>query len=282
MPSKWKVGRYDVSPSDPDEHDARGQLLVFEEPKQSETYVIGVDPTMGIAGWQRLIRTKDDVDTDNAAICVLRKGHWLSNGDRTPDVQVAEWAAPIDPYDLAHVANVLGKVYAGNDEEGQALMCIEVYPGPGWATQTELVNRYGYMRFPPWLVSTGLVQKQTQKYGWHSNRSTRTDLWTKNLMLLRKGGVIPRSPWLIDEMADCTPDSFLTTTGRARNRLHDDRVIAFFLSVWYAQEWGLNIEPTERSTVEQVGGSGNWQSQAISAADMAEEWNSRFDELMEE
>jgi hypothetical protein len=281
-PKSWKVGRYDVLPCPPDDHDGRGLLYVWEEAKANQTYVIGVDPTMGVPGWNRQIRTKDDVDVDNAAISVIRKGRWTSEGDRTPDVQVAEWAAPVDPYDLAHICNVIGKTYAGDNEDGQALMGIEVYPGPGWATATELTNRYGYMNFPPWLVTSGLVQRTTHKFGWHSSRSTRQDLWTKNVMLVRKRGVIPRSPWLIDEMADCTPDSFLSASGRARNKLHDDRVVAFFLAVWFAQEWGLSIEPTERTVVEPTTGSGNWQAQGITSSQMKDLWEERFSELMEE
>lgn len=281
-PQAWKVGRYDVVPTTIDDQDGRGLLYVWEEAKSTATYVVGCDPTLGIPGWNRHVRTKDDVKVDNAAISVLKKGTWLSDGERTPDIQVAEWAAPVDPYDLSHICNVLGKTYAGDNEDGQALMCIEVQPGPGWATQTEMVNRYGYMNFPPWLVTDGMLQHARAKFGWYSSRSTRSDLWTKNLMLIRKGGVVPRSPWLIDEMADCTPDSFLAVTGRARNGLHDDRVIAFFLSVWYAQEWGLNIEPPERNKVEATNGKGDYQSQAISSHDMVENWNARFEELMEE
>ncbi len=45
------------------------------------------------------------------------------------DIQVAEFAAPIDAEDAAGVVNFLGRMYAGASEEDQALAIIEVQPG---------------------------------------------------------------------------------------------------------------------------------------------------------
>ena len=256
---------------------------MYEPPQRSASYVIGCDPTFGIAGWDRTLRTKDDVKVDNAAIEVFRVG-----GDG-PDVQVAEFAAPIDAESLAPICNLLGKTYAGNDEDGQALMCIEVYPGTGWMTQRELVSKFGYTHLPPWLVEGGgLTQKITSKFGWYSTRSTRQDLWSRGVTHLNKRLATFRSPWLIEEMADCTPDSFLSASGRARYGLHDDRVVATLLAVWFANEWSLNFEPSERGEVE-TGSPKNYQAMAmdedghaITYDRMMDEWADRFDRLLDE
>ena len=271
----YRVGKHHLVECDSDDIDPRGILQVYEEPNPRATYVIGCDPTFGIAGWNRHIRTKDDAKVDNAAIEVFRVG------GQYPDVQVAEWAAPLDAEGLAEICNFIGKLYAGADEDQQALMCIETYPGTGWMTQRELISRFGYTHLPPWLVENSLAMKTTHRLGWVSNRSTRQDLWTRGVAHLTKKMAILRSPWLIEEMADCTPDSFLAASGRARNGLHDDRVVAMLIALWYANEWTLNLEPTERSVVEDSS-LPEYQATDLSYDRMMEEWSDRFDRLLDD
>jgi hypothetical protein len=239
--STYTVGRHSAMQVPADLIDPRGLLWSWEEPRRNAEYIVTVDPTVGISGWSRTARSKDDARTDNAAIEVFRK----------PGIQVAEYAAPIDVVDLAGIANYIGKMYCGSNEDGQALMGIEVYPGPGWQVQRDLIQTYGYQNFPPWLVSAGFAQRQQGgKFGWYSTKSTRIDLWTRGTSLLMRHEAVLRSPWLIDEMADCTPDSFYSMTGRAKNGLHDDRVVATLLNIWYQNEWSLAIEPTDRGQAE--------------------------------
>ncbi len=275
----YNIGRYAWAPSEPDLIDSRGILWMWEPPQRTCQYVIGCDPTMGISQWNRQLRTKDDTDVDNAVIEVFRVGARTSRG-KEKDVQVAEWAAPVDPYDLAEYVNSIGRMYAGNDEEGTALACIEVYPGPGWQTQQELSHRFGYMNFPPWAVASGLTMRyQGNKFGWFSNRSTRVDLWTRGTSHLQRDGAMLRSPWLVEEMADCTPDNFLAMTARARSGLHDDRVVATLIALWFCNEWSLAIEPTEPNAAESLEGP-KWQAAPISAASMFDEWNDRVSSLL--
>lgn len=283
----YKVGRTGlVSPGESMEAlsiDPRGVVWVWEEPQRSQSYVVGCDPTMGIAGWNRTLRTKDDVRVDNAAIQVFRMG-----GSR-PDVQVAEYAAPIDAESLAPICNMLGRLYGGSDEDGQALMCIEVYPGTGWMTKRELISKYGYYRMPPWLVEGhGIAMRDTQKVGWYSTRSTRQDLWTRGISHLQKHMARLHSQWLVEEMADCTPDSFLSMSGRARNGLHDDRVVAMLIALWFANEWSMNLEPTDHSELEGATPK-NYQAMAtdedgnaMNLERMAGDWNDMADRLLDD
>ena len=100
----WKIGKTHIPTMDANyleenfDGDPRGILWAYEEPKLNADYVVGVDPTLGLSSWTRYSRTRDDVDTDNGAIEVIRVGK--------PDVQVAEYAAPINALDLAEAAKI--------------------------------------------------------------------------------------------------------------------------------------------------------------------------------
>src|SRR5262245_12722392 len=94
--------------------DPRGIVWIYEPPITRAKYVMGVDPTFGKPQWNRFNRTEDDHVVDNGAIEIIRvgRGEPGKEGFR-PDVQVCEYAAPVDPYDLAAIANALGRLYAG-------------------------------------------------------------------------------------------------------------------------------------------------------------------------
>lgn len=272
----WRVGTSDVVPADDvDAHDERGILWMWEPPSPRHLYTIGCDPTVGITGWQRDLRTQDDAATDNAAIEVFRKG---AEG---LDVQVAEWAAPVDAYDLARVLNVIGRLYGGADEDGQALVCIEVYPGPGLGTQRELISTYGYTRLPPWRYEDAMAPKLTSKYGWYSTRSTRRDLWIRGRHHINAGKVDIRSEWLVEEMADCTVDNFMAGTARAVTGAHDDRVVAMMIAIWFANEWGLSVEPVS-TRVEDTSNQPSWQASDVSARAMYDEWDEKVARMLED
>ena len=247
------------------DHDPRGLILMYEPPRFNCHYVLGADPSVGITGWDRTLRSKDDVKTDNASVEVIRK--------RTPDVQVAEYAAPIDAYELAKVINFLGRMYSGANEDGQALACIEM--NIGWATQTELINRYGYTNLPPWRLESGLTPHITKKYGWYSSRSTRKDLWIKGMRHINARSIKLNSEPLIEEMTDCTWDNFLSmNTASAIYGRHDDRVVALLIAIWYAHEWSLEWAPTETAPAQQAD-LPDYQASAMTAEEMSEEFNER-------
>lgn len=279
--STFTIGRYDCVPCDPDDRDGRGILWMWEPPRPNATYIVAGDPTVGITGWNRTLRTKDDYRTDNACLQVIRVG------GAQPDVQVAEWAAPVDAIDFAPIVNFLGKLYAGSAEEGEALVALEVYPGPGLLTQRALIDRFGYSNFPLWEHLDRMGVSTARYMGWYSSRSSRQALWTRGMNHLNSHKAILRSPFLIEEMTDCTPDNFLSATARAGSGRHDDRVVALLIGLWYANKWSMELGD-EAQSVEEVKKPVNLQAVAVSedghpvTADyMNEQWDDLFSQLGE-
>ena len=179
-PKSWKVGNRVVSPSTDTDDDERGFLWVYEEPINGESYVVSIDPTVGRAGWSREFRTEADLDTDNCAIEVFRAGR----GGR-PDVQVAEYVAPIDSIDAAPVVATIGLLYGGSHEDGQALIIGEV-TGPGAVTLRELIDHYNYSNLWQWTQWGSSQVKRTQNFWWYSSRSANKDLWMRGMHHIQK------------------------------------------------------------------------------------------------
>jgi hypothetical protein len=280
----YRAGKWGLEVDSYDERDPRGQLLVWEPPSDSADYICGVDPTMGILGWNRSLRTDEEENHDNAAIEVFRRGLWR-DGVKQPDVQVAEWVGPLDAEDLGYVCNFVGRMFAGNSEEQQALMAIEIAPGPGWLTQRVLNSQYGYERFPPWLVEgSNMIQRDTGKRGWISNVHTRRDLWIRGAGHIKRQKVVINSKHLVEEMVACKPDNFLALTARAQRSgttgLNDDRVVASLIALWFCNEWIIGAEPTE-PTPRQDTAQPDWQLSSLSAEEVARLWEERFETLFE-
>src|ERR1035437_3529346 len=85
--------------------DPRGFLFCWKRPEPNATYYMGIDPTRGVTGWSRTMRSMADRTIDNGVIEVLKLGR-----RGLPDEQVAEYAAPIDPQDLATVGAKVGRL----------------------------------------------------------------------------------------------------------------------------------------------------------------------------
>jgi len=182
------------------------------------------------------------------------------------------------------VCNFVGRMYAGSSEEQQALMAIEIAPGPGWLTQRVLNSQYGYERFPPWLVEgSNMIQRDTGKRGWISNVHTRRDLWIRGAGHIKRQKVVLNSKHFVEEMVACKPDNFLSLTARAQRSgttgLNDDRVVAGLIALWFCNEWIVGAEPTEPSPRQDTA-QPDWQLSAFSAEDMMEAWDSRLSELL--
>jgi hypothetical protein len=274
-PMVISVGSQRLSKAQVEDADPRGIVWTWEGPQAGETYVLGVDTAVGITGWDRTLRTSDDIKKDNAVVQVLRVGR-----RNQPDAQVAEYAAPIDHYELAMIINFLGRMYAGDNEDGQALACIEMNNG-GWATHETLVNRYGYLNMPIWTqIGKGLTARPTQNYGWYSNRSTRRDLWVKGMRHINGNLVLPNSPWLVEEMVDCTWDNFLSMTARGAYGSHDDRVVALLIAIWYAHEWSMELDPPEDDKLT-IDGLPEAQRTDATYEEMNDDWNERMSRLID-
>jgi len=261
------------------ELDPRGIVWIFEPPKPGASYFMGVDPARGIVNWDRKLRLQDDDRTDNGCIEVVKKGNWERG---IPDVQVCEFAAPIDAEELADVANAIGRVYGGNNEDGQAMAIIEVWPGPGEPTQRWMISHFGYTNLyvPVRYANTLTPERGRNVVGWVSSQRSRRDLWTRGMKHIIQERLLINSPALAEEMADCQADDWMASdTARARWGKHDDRVVAMLLAIYAAHDWSWEIE-TIKSEVTS-GGSIDWQKSDCTVEEMYDAWNERFSQLLE-
>jgi len=257
----------DLTPSQ-----ARGYVWLFESPQPGQVYVVGVDPTFGINGWRQELTTDEDLNTDNACVSVWRIG---KDGR---DYQVAEYAAPIDVYELAPIVNALGRLYSGNNEMGQAHVILEVYPGPGWPAEQSLIHHYGYINmYRPKFVNT-LETTFTKGVGWQANQKSVRDLAVFTRKHVGAGKVIVRSPWLLSEMQDCKLDPEKFTIYAEGNGIHDDRVRAAALAWFAAHDFTTQVSIPETSKIEK-GKVVNWQQSDMSSEALKEAWEDRFEEL---
>lgn len=277
--------------------DPRGILWMFEPPKPTEVYVVGCDPTVGIEGWNRALRTRDDVKTDNCVIQVVRVGR---NG--RPDAQAAEYAAPISQYQQAAVLSHIGRMYRGATDMGEALVCMEVWPGPGTGVIQPMVHLHGYTNFwtMKYLDQIYPNNKNLNKWpGWYSSRKSLRDLWLRSNHFVSipldgkddegkpavvdwderrrdENGIILRSPWLMEEMGNCQIDPAQMRAVAAHG--HDDRWMALSLALWASHDWvNAPVPDITEKPVRRV----NWQASDISLENLMEEWEQRVDELME-
>lgn len=215
--------------------DPRGILWLWEPPRKDCAYVMGIDVAVGRTGWNRYARVKEDQKTDNGAIEIVRVG---KNG--APDTQVAEYTAPIDPFELGDIANIAGRLYAGTEED-QCKCIIEVHPGPGFGTLQRMLEA-GYTNHFRWEYYADSPASPTRSIGWHASNRTNRDLWVKASRHLNLKNAIVKSPWLAEEFADCRMN--LEKMWAENPGGHDDRVRAFNLAIWCANGWSMSIERT--------------------------------------
>jgi hypothetical protein len=281
-PSEFRIGGRQRLVQAPDGYDGdpRGIVWLYEPPNPRSRYILGIDAAQGRTNWNRYNRIGDDSDTDNGAIEVIRVGQGEPGSPHfKPDMQVAEYAAPIDPYDLAKVGNALGRLYGGNNEDGQALCIIEVYPGPGGPTQRTMMESYGYTNMYRWqYLDTGMTSERSRfDFGWYSTKQSMQHLWTKGLRYIHRKQLIFKSPHLVEEFADCEMD--LVRLRGAAARGHDDRVTACLLALWAAHNWSFAIDPVVSHVSS--GPVSDWQKQDISSERMIDDWETRWSELSE-
>jgi len=270
--------------------EVRGIVWMFEEPKHNATYIIGVDPAQGIGGWDRTV-PRDDEENDNSAIEVFRIGRREervkdSDGKEKiisvpTDYQVAEFAAPVDYETTAALVNALGRLYRGTGRMGVAHAIIEVYPGPGWMVEKQLISKYGYLNFYTRKHIDTLLPSETKGIGWIANRQSVRDLWIHGVRHVGNHGVVLRSPWLLSEMETTEPIKFMEYRSEAQSGFHDDRLRAAMLVWWAAHDLSSQIRAQTEVTVEKNKKPTNWQSSDLSSDSLNDEWNKRFRDIME-
>lgn len=254
--------------------DPRGFVHIWEAPKQWAKYIMGHDPTVGITGWSRATRTDGDRKTDNGAIEIFRVDAFkdiVRKPDGSPDIdpatkqprffyrdlQVAEFFAPIDPVESARMCNLLGRIYAGNQED-QCELIYESYPGPGMLTTQELM-RLGYTNLWMWEVFANTVAEETSQIGWRSSRETQKVLWYRARRHLMERRVIVQSPWLLAEYANAVID-IDKMRAMAAYGFHDDLMQAANMAMWAGHKWNYDPERVSEPVLSKP--AIDWQNQA--------------------
>jgi len=245
--------------------DPRGILLMWHPPRKGAKYIMGGDPTQGITGWSRGTRTDGDHKVDNAALEIFEvdglkepvlNEHGVQLIDEVTkrprwhyrDLQVAEFAAPCDAVEFARVANVLGRIYAG-DEEDQCEFIYEAWPGPGMLTTQELL-RLGYGNLWMWEYIDS-VAEETTRIGWRSTRESTKLLWYRARRHLMNRNARINSRFLLDEYANAEID-LEKMRARAAYGYHDDRFVAANLAFWGGHAWTYEVERTEEPVTTKV------------------------------
>jgi len=268
----YTVGKTSIQRSKDFDGDERGLIWLWEPPKPNANYVMGIDPSVGRTGWCRATRTADDYRTDNGAIEVIRCGR-----PEEPDVQVAEYAAPVDAEDIGVVAAALGRLFAGCDENG-ALAIIEMYPGPGLLTYRKMVSDFGYTNHFVWKY-LDTISPTPNRFGFWPGRDANKYLWIRASRHIHGGGFIPHSPWLVEEMRNCEVDP-TKMWGRAVYGTHDDRVRAMMMALWAAHDWTMQVDTAPPKVLVDAR-EPSWQASDISVDTMYERWEEKFAEMSE-
>lgn len=223
-----------VASTDPEK--ATNRLIMWEQPKAGNLYVVGVDASYGMA------------NKDSSAIEVLRVGNkWF------PDEQVAEWRGTCSPLDLSIPAWILGHMYADKLEKLAAKMVVEVNPGsPGIVAQTELMRR-GYPHFYIWKRPGSVDGAWSKVVGWWTTPATRPLLTETFVSYIKQGNLVVNSPYTVDEMG-----SFVNIPDKRGKRhlehapgYHDDRLIALAMAVYVAHENDTSMIAEDRRKIQE-------------------------------
>jgi hypothetical protein len=253
--------------------DPRGLVYIWEPPISHAKYIMSCDPTVGITGWDRQNRIEGDHKTDNGAIEIfhvdaykrplLKDGKVVIN-ERTKepetvwvDLQVCEFFAPVDAVEIARIANVLGRIYAGNEED-QCEFIFESYPGPGMLTNQELI-RLGYANLWQWETIGGGSAETTNFTGWRSWGESQRLLWYRARRHLLERRAHIQSPWLLNEYRNAVRDAD-TMRAKAAYGSHDDLLQAASMAFWAGHKWTYEVERTDEpvTSVPDI----DWQARA--------------------
>ncbi len=271
VPSVLKIGSSDVEyytseTWDEVERDPRGLLLMWEAPEKRSRYIIGMDSSEGITGWTRGTRTDKDDKTDNGAIEIFKvDGEYElvyktvpnTNGPgviQVPeidpstrrhrrlykDVQVAEFAAPCDPVEIARIAYVLSRVYQGNSDQDHCELIWESWPGCGMLATQELL-RLNHTFLWRWETFADTEAEETKAYGWHSSHTSQKMLWYRARRHLMSRQAVIKSQFLLGEYASAEID-FEKMRARAAHGYHDDRFQAANMAFWAAHKWTYDVD----------------------------------------
>jgi hypothetical protein len=240
-----------------------GRCMIWELPRNGESYVLGIDVAEGVGG-------------DRTVIEILRRGT-----DKRPDEQVAEFATDHhNPIEMVPIVNALGRFYC-DDERTEAMAVIECNTIGGQELQLALRTQYDYGNLFIWKIYDRRTNVYSSKLGWWTNRTTRPKLIVRGLHAMERGDLVINSPFLLDEMEDFQQDHFMAKA-KARFGRHDDRVISILMAhvgahddEWLAGEDTAeqrrlltHASKIEQATETKVGRKADFQNTAITYEEM--------------
>jgi hypothetical protein len=200
------VERCDVRESNLVPHE-KGLLKIFENPKDSLRYCMGVDVSEGLE------------HGDYSCIQVLDH---LGN-------QVATWSGHVDPFDLAHIVGTVGAYY------NKAWTLIE--RNNHGLTTIRKIQELGYPNlYVEQTVDDAYVDKLTRRAGFLTTSKTKPLIIDNLVHLLRQGesGIVDEE--LISELRTYVVDARGITN--AQSGCFDDRIMAYAIALF-----GLNSMP---------------------------------------
>ena len=200
------VARYDVRDTELVPH-AKGLLKIFENPKDSLRYCIGVDVAEGL---------------EHGDYSVIQVLDHLGN-------QVATWSGHVDPFDLAGIVCKIGIYY------NKAWTLIE--RNNHGLTTIRKAQELNYPNlFVEQTVDDAYVDKMTRRAGFLTTSKTKPLIIDNLAHLLRQGesGIVDIE--LIDELRTYVVDARGITN--AQNGCYDDRIMAYAIALF-----GLNSMP---------------------------------------
>lgn len=175
--------------------DEKGQLKIWRQPVERRQYFIAADVAKGVEGG------------DYSCAGVFDRHSW--------DL-VAKWYGRLDPMEFGKVLYGLGLYY------NKAKIAVEVWPGPGIATGSKLVEMQ-YPNLYRHLKWDGEKHADTTEIGWVTDQRSRFEmLATLQDVVRRKAGIL-RDQDILDEMFNFIRHE----NGRmsARESCHDDQVV---------------------------------------------------------
>jgi len=183
-----------------------GDLLLWEHPEPGFQYCLGVDVAEGL----------DDGDLSTIEVLKVPR-------DGSPFIaQVGEFAAHMDPVNLAALCVWLGRYY------NEGMLSIELN-GPGLTTLNEV--KEVYWNLYRWQYFDRFGKTYTSKLGWETNVGTRPLLCDYTAAAVSADILVIRSEALVDEMM-----SFIKRQtsfgGEAEANAYDDRVMAYMIALF--------------------------------------------------
>ena len=207
-------------------HALEGLVLIWEFPRRTERYVLGVDVAEGI-------------DRDRSVVSVVRVG-----SIERPDEEVAQFvSAEIDPTDLAYVADLLGRLYS--DRDGSAALCAIECNNFGLQTQSEMLRHLGYANFFIWQYEDAArpESRYTYKFGWWTSTRTRPLIVGRLIRAVKTRDPVTgyrdvqiNSPHTIYELGHFQqPPGEAMAMAAAAPGAHDDCLMALAIGIHVAQ-----------------------------------------------